>query len=45
MLKELLALLETLEEEMDYLEYMRLKFYIQDLIAEEELKQFLDEDK
>ena len=46
MLKELLELLEAIEdEEMDYLEKMRLKFHIQDLIAEEEMKQFLDENK
>jgi hypothetical protein len=44
MLKELLAKLEAIEnEEMDYLEYMRLQFEIKDLIAEEEMKQFLEQ--
>lgn len=44
MLEELLRKLEALEdEEMDYLEKMKLQFEIQDLIAAEELKQLLDE--
>jgi hypothetical protein len=45
MLKELIARLEEVEsnEEMDYLEKMRLKFEIQDLIAAEELKQLLEQ--
>ncbi len=45
MLNELLAKLEALEsdEEMDYTEKMKLKFHIQDLIAEEEMKQFLEQ--
>ena len=44
MLKELLELLEALEDEdMDYLEKMRLQFLIKDLIAEEEMKQFLED--
>ena len=44
MLKELLEKLEAIEsdEEMDYLEKMRLLFHIKELIAEEEMKQFLD---
>jgi hypothetical protein len=44
MLKELLAKLEAVvnDEELDYLEKMRLKFEIQDLIAAEELKELLD---
>lgn len=45
MLKELLEKLEALEnnEEMDYLEKMRLQFEIKDLIAAEELKQLLEQ--
>jgi hypothetical protein len=44
MLKELIKKLEALEdEEMDYLEKMRLQFEIKDLIAEEEMKQFLEQ--
>ena len=44
MLEELLRKLEELEnEDMDYLEKMKLQFEIQDLIAAEELKQLLDE--
>jgi hypothetical protein len=44
MLKELLAKLEALNsEEMDYLEYMRLQFEIKEQIAEEEMKQFLEQ--
>ena len=31
------------DEKMDYLEKMRLKFYLQELIAEEEMKEFLKE--
>ena len=44
-LQELIEKLHEIEndEEMDYLEKMLLKFHLQDLIAEEELKQFLDE--
>lgn len=41
-LYEQLQELET-EETMDYLEKMREKFRIQDLIAEEEMKQFLED--
>jgi len=45
MLKELLAKLEAVQndEEMDYLEKMRLQFEIKDLIAAEELKQLLEQ--
>jgi hypothetical protein len=45
MLKELLAKLEAVvnDEELDYLEKMRLKFEIQDLIAAEELKELLEQ--
>jgi hypothetical protein len=45
MLEELIEKLEALEsdEEMDYLEKMKLKFEIQDLIAAEELKQLLEQ--
>ena len=45
MLKELIKKLEAIanDEEMDYLEKMRLKFELQDLIAAEELKELLDE--
>lgn len=46
MLKELIGKLEALEDdEMDYLEKMKLQFEIKDLIAEEELKQFLEDNK
>lgn len=45
MLKELLAKLEAVQadEEMDYLEKMRLQFEIKDLIAAEELKELLEQ--
>jgi hypothetical protein len=45
MLEELLKQLAELskDEEMDYLEKMKLKFKIQDMIAAEELKQFLEQ--
>lgn len=45
MLEELLKKLEALDsdEEMDYLEKMRLQFEIKDLIAAEELKQLLEQ--
>ena len=45
MLKELLAKLEEVQadEEMDYLEKMRLQFEIKDLIAAEELKELLEQ--
>ena len=43
-LQELSKQLQELEnEEMDYLEKMRLQFKIKDLIAEEEMKQFLEQ--
>jgi hypothetical protein len=46
MLKELIEKLEALDiEEMDYLEYMRLQFEIKEQIAEEEMKQFLEDNK
>jgi hypothetical protein len=39
-------LLSVLEEvEMDYTEKMKLKFKLQDLLAEEEMKQFLEDNK
>ena len=46
-MKELLAKLEAIQanEEMDYLEKMRLEFHIKELIAEEEMKQFLEDNK
>lgn len=45
MLKELIEKLEAVQndEEMDYLEKMRLQFEIKDLIAAEELKKFLEQ--
>lgn len=45
MLKELIAKLEAVQadEEMDYLEKMRLQFEIKDLIAAEELKELLEQ--
>jgi hypothetical protein len=44
MLKELIEKLEALDSEgMDYLEYMRLQFEIKEQIAEEEMKQFLEQ--
>ncbi len=44
-LQELYEQLQALENDiyMDHLEKMRLQFKIQDLIAEEEMKKFLDE--
>lgn len=44
-LKQLIEMLEAVEsdEEMDYLEKMRLQFEIKDLIAAEELRLFLEE--
>jgi hypothetical protein len=39
--KDLLSILE--EVEMDYTEKMKLKFKLQDMIAEEEMKQFLEQ--
>lgn len=44
-LQKLYEQLQELEakETMDYLEKMREKFRIQDLIAEEEMKQFLED--
>jgi hypothetical protein len=43
-LQKLHEQLQALEDaEMDYLEMMKLKFHIQDLIAEEEMKEFLKE--
>ena len=46
-LQKLYEQLSELEQNncMDYLEKMREKFRIQDLIAEEEMKQFLEENK
>ena len=39
-------LIQVLEElEMDYTEKMKLKFKLQDMIAEEETKQFLEDNK
>lgn len=41
--KDLLQVLE--EVEMDYTEKMKLKFKLQDMLAEEEMKQFLEDNK
>jgi hypothetical protein len=45
MLEELLRKLDLIleDEEMDYLEKMKLQFEIKDLIAAEELKKFLEQ--
>lgn len=43
-LRDLAERVQT-DEGMEYLEKMLIKFYLQDLIAEEEMKEFFKEDK